>query len=134
MDLVHVKRVFLGAVVFNRPILNCTHVGDDGRRQTRIEHLWRLPRDREVVVGRPVGTFRSFGEIKASGGSGFFTRQTSKTLDRDGGNLSRRNVVLRGNAQLVFLSTRARNNISEYLKRVGVADRPRVKTGVHKNS
>ncbi len=43
MDLMHVKRVLFGAVVFNRPILNRADVGDDGGRQGRIEHLGVCP-------------------------------------------------------------------------------------------
>src|ERR1700733_9317777 len=104
MDLVHVKRMFLGAVIFNRPILDGSYVGDNCGRQTGVENFGCLSGDREVVVSGAVGTFCCFGKIKASRGRGLLTGQTSKALHSDGRNLSRGNVVLRGNAKLAFLS------------------------------
>jgi len=95
MDLVHVKCVFLGAVIFNRPILDRTHIGDDGGRQSGIEHHGLLSADCEEVVGGAVGAFGSFGKVQASlrrdigigqtGESGFVT-----------GEPWRRNAVLWG--------------------------------------
>ena len=48
------KRVFLGAVIFNRPILNRTCVRHDCGWQVGAKYSGRLSRHSEEVIGRAV--------------------------------------------------------------------------------